>query len=424
MDDGTDGGPDQAWRGERARLAQFLEEMLRGLGRTERRRWGAVYVRGLLSTNERKSAARMATQLPDGEVQALQQFVGQSPWEWAPVREVLAQRMAWELQPVAAWIVDDTGFPKKGTHSVGVARQYSGALGKVGNCQVAVSLHYATDDAAIPLDFQLYLPEEWLTAERRREAQIPDNVTFKTKGDIALDLVDQALAWKIPRGVVAADAGYGNRAAFRLALAERGLPYAVGIDGSTGVWSTVLWPEAVEAAPPATSGKRPRGRPRRTPKALPAPVSAHQLAQTLPAESWRSVTWREGTKGPMTSRFAALRVRPAHGYRHGEQGEEPQWLLLEWLPDQAEPSRHWLSTLPPSTDLASLVRMAKMRWWIEQGYHQLKDELGLDHYEGRRWQGWHHHVTLTMLAFAFLALERLRAKKNFWVTLAPADDPA
>ena len=404
------------------RLAQFLEEMLRGLGRTERRRWGAVYVRGLLSTNERKSAARMATQLPDGEVQALQQFVGQSPWEWAPVREVLAQRMARELQPVAAWIVDDTGFPKKGTHSVGVTRQYSGTLGKVGNCQVAVSLHYATDDAAIPLDFQLYLPEEWLTAERRREAQIPDNVTFKTKGDIALDLVDQALAWKIPAGVVAADAGYGNRAAFRLALAERGLPYAVGIDGSTAVWSTALWPEAVEAAVPATSGKRPRGRPRRTPKALPAPVSAHQLAQTLPPDSWRAVTWREGTKGPMTSRFAAVRVRPAHGYRHGEQGEEPQWLLLEWLTDQPEPSRHWLSTLPPSTDLASLVRIAKIRWWIEQGYQQLKDELGLDHYEGRRWQGWHHHVTLTMLAFAFLALERLHAKKNFSVTLAPADD--
>ena len=426
MDNGADGGPDQEWRGERARLTQFLEEMLSGLGRTERRRWGAVYVRGLLGTNERKSAARMAAQLADGEVQGLQQFVGQSPWAWGPVREQLAQRMTRELQPVAAWIVDDTGFPKKGRHSVGVARQYSGTLGKVGNCQVAVSLHYATDDAAIPLDFQLYLPEEWLGEEQRREARIPDSVTFKTKGDIALDLIDQALAWKIPTGVVAADAGYGNRAAFRLALAQRGLCYAVGIDGSTTAWSTADWPETAEAQVPAAvaDGKRPRGRPRRTPQALPAPLSVHKLAQALPQERWRSVTWREGTRGPMTSRFAAMRVRPAHGYRHAEEGEEPQWLLLEWPAGQAGPSRQWLSTLPPSTDLASLVRMVKIRWWIEQGYQQLKDELGLDHYEGRRWQGWHHHVTLTMMAFAFLALERLRAKKNFWVALATADDPA
>ena len=172
MQEDVSGGPKTAWQGERARLTQFLEDMLKGLGRSERRRWGAVYVRGLLGTNDRK----IATQLPDGEVQALQQFVGQSPWEWAPLREQLAQRMAQELRPVAAWVVDDTGFPKKGTHSVGVARQYSGTLGKVGNCQVAVSLHYATDDAAVPLDFQLYLPEEWLSPERRREAQIPDDV--------------------------------------------------------------------------------------------------------------------------------------------------------------------------------------------------------------------------------------------------------
>jgi len=419
MENSTNGGRESEWRDERARLAQFLEEMLGGLGRTERRRWGAVYVRGLLSTNERKTAARIATQLPDGEVQALQQFVGQSPWAWEPVREQLAQRMARELQPVAAWAVDDTGFAKKGTHSVGVARQYSGTLGRVGNCQVAVSLHYATDDAAMPLDFQLYLPEEWFTEERRLEAQIPDDVTFKTKGEIALDLIDQALAWKIPPGVVTADAGYGNRAAFRLALVGRKLQYAVAVGGSTSVWSTAVWPEATGAAP---GGKRPLGRPRRVPKEVPAPLGAHELALGLPEDCWRSVTWREGTKGPMTSRFAALRVRPAHGYRKNETGEDAQWLLVEWLDGQAEPSRYWLSTLPSTTDLASLVRMAKIRWWIEQGYQQLKDELGLDHYEGRRWQGWHHHVTLTMMAFAFLALERLRTKKNFWATVTAPDD--
>lgn len=423
MGKGANGGNDEEWPGERERLAQFLEEMVAGLGRTERRRWGAVYVRGLLGTGERKTAARMAAQLPDGEVQALQQFVGQSPWAWEPVRAQLAQRMVRELAPAAAWVVDDTGFPKKGSHSVGVARQYSGTLGKVGNCQVAVSLHYATDHAAIPLDFQLYLPEEWLSEERRREAQIPADVTFKTKGAIALELIDQALAWQVPSGVVAADAGYGNRAAFRLALTERKLQYAVGIDASTTVWATTVWPEAVAGEVPVVGGTRPRGRPRRVPRELPAPLSAHALAVSLPEESWRTVTWREGSKGPMTSRFAAVRVRPAHGYRHGEEGEQPQWLLLEWLAGQAGPSRYWLSTLPPASDLASLVRTAKIRWWIEQGYQQLKDELGLDHYEGRGWLGWHHHVTLTMIAFAFLSLERLHRKKNFWTALTPPHNP-
>lgn len=425
MSKGANGGNDQGWEGwegERERLAQFLEEMVAGLGRKDRRQWGTVYVRGLLGTSERKTAARIAAQLPDGDVQALQQFVGQSPWAWEPVRAQLAQRMVRELAPAAAWVIDDTGFPKKGNHSVGVARQYSGTLGKVGNCQVAVSLHYATDTDAIPLDFQLYLPEEWLTAERRREAGIPDDVTFKTKGEIALELIDQALAWEIPTGVVAADAGYGNRSAFRLALAERGLRYAVGIDGTTAVWSTEVWPESGEVTAAGPGGKRPRGRPRRVPKELPAPLSVRQLALSLSAESWQRVTWREGSKGPMTSRFAALRVRLAHGYHHNEKVEEPQWLLLEWLTEQAEPSRYWLSTLPPRTDLASLVRFAKIRWWIEQGYQQLKDELGLDHYEGRGWQGWHHHVTLTMIAFAFLALERLHRKKNFWTAFAPPDD--
>jgi SRSO17 transposase len=421
MGKSADGDSQQDWQGERERLAQFLEEMVAGLGRKDRRQWGTVYVRGLLSTSERKTAARIATQLPDGDVQALQQFVGQSPWAWEPVRAQLAQRMVRELTPAAAWAIDDTGFPKKGNHSVGVARQYSGTLGKIGNCQVAVSLHYATDTDAIPIDFQLYLPEEWLTAERRQEAGIPEDVMFKTKPAIALDLIDQALAWEIPRGVVVADAGYGKHSAFRLALAERKLQYAVGVDRSTAVWSTDIWPEEAQPAA-AASGKRPLGRPRRLPKGLPAPLSVHQLALALPADSWHQVTWREGTKGPMSSRFAAVRVRLAHGYHKHEKAEEPQWLLLEWLAEQAEPSRYWLSTLPLTTDLASLVRMAKIRWWIEQGYQQLKDELGLDHYEGRGWKGWHHHVTLTMIAFAFLALERLRSKKNFWSALAPPHD--
>ncbi len=400
-------------------MAQFLAELLPLLGRAERRQWGAVYVRGLLATSERKTAARMAARLPDGDEQALQQLVGQSPWAWDPLRQRLAQRMVRELQPVAAWVLDDTGFPKKGTHSVGVARQYTGTLGKVGNCQVAVSLHYATDEAAIPLTFQLYLPEAWLTEERRQQAAIPEEISFKTKGEIALSLIDQALGWGIAPGVVAADAGYGNRADFRLALVARKLQFAVGIESNTGVW-----PDTVQVCLPAGPTKRGRGRPRTKPADLPPPTSARDLAQGLPAHAWQSVSWREGTKGTLTGRFAAVRARPSHGYQHGEAKEGLLWLLMEWLPKAAAPTRFWFSNVSPDTDLASLVRLVKIRWWIEQGYQQLKDELGLDHYEGRSWRGWHHHVTLTMLAFGFLTLEALHAKKNFWTALTPAEGTA
>ena len=404
---------DKATRGERGRLAGFLGDMLVGLGRSERRHWGSVYVRGLLATGGRKATATMAAHEPDGNVQAMQQFVGQSPWPWEPLRKRLAQRMVGELQPVAAWVVDDTGFPKKGTHSVGVVRQYSGTLGKVGNCQVAVSLHYATDDGAVPLDFALYLPEEWLEPDRRRAAGIPEAVTFQTKWALALALIDRAKEWGVPAGVVSADAGYGNVTEFRAGLAERKLPFVVGIESTTGVW-----PDGGNLVPPPRTGRR--GRPRVKPVGAGPPMTVAQLIRSWPPESWQRITWREGTKGPLTSRFATARVLPSHGYKHGGPKEGDRWLLVEWPEDSAAPTRFWLADLPLDTNLLSLVRLAKIRWWIEQGYQQLKDELGLDHYEGRSWQGWHHHVTLTMLAFGFLTSEALHHKKNFWAVLVPA----
>src|SRR5665811_220193 len=230
MENSTNGGRESEWRDERARLAQFLEEMLDGLGRTERRRWGAVYVRGLLSTNERKTAARIATQLPDGEVQALQQFVGQSPWAWEPVREQLAQRMARELQPVAAWAVDDTGFAKKGTHSVGVARQYCGRLGKQDNCQVAVTLSIANHSASLQIAYRLYLPETWTAdAARRARAGVPEATGFASKPEIALDQIRAARAAGVPPGVVLMDAGYGSDTRLRTEIAALGLNYIAGI---------------------------------------------------------------------------------------------------------------------------------------------------------------------------------------------------
>lgn len=401
---------------ERERLAGFLNEMLTVLGRSERQRWGDVYVRGLLATGGRKATATMASRVSDGNVQAMQQFIGQSPWPWEPLRQRLAQRLTTALQPVAAWMIDDTGFPKKGTRSVGVARQYSGTLGKIGNCQVAVSLHYATDDAAMPVDFALYLPEEWLEPERRAAAAIPEDVTFQPKWALALALIDRAREWGVPTGVITADAGYGNSTEFRTGLADRDLPFVVGIQSTTGVWLDEG--DLVYASP------RRRGRPRLKPLDIGPPMSVADLCRSWPLERWQRVMWREGTKGEMSSRFAAARVLPSHGYRHGRAKEGTRWLLVEWPEQEPAPTKYWLANLPEETTLTDLVRLAKIRWWIEQGYQQLKDELGLDHYEGRTWQGWHHHVTLTMLAFGFLTLEALYRKKNFWTALVAAEGTA
>ena len=394
---------------QRERLKDFLDEMLVMLGRAERRQWGSVYVRGLLATGGHKATASMAAQVSDGNVQAMQQFIGQSPWSWDPLRKEMAHRMTEALHPVAAWVVDDTGFPKKGSHSVGVARQYSGTLGKIGNCQVAVSLHYATDDAAVPLDFTLYLPEEWLEEKHRREAGIPQEVTFQTKWSLALALIDRALAWEVPRGVISADVGYGNITEFRLGLAARKLLFVVGIQNTTTVW---LNPDNL-VVPFLLNRSH-----HKSLKDI-APLSVAEVYQHWAKERWQYVTWREGSKGPMTSRFAAERVLPSHScqYDDAKPKEETGWLLVEWPEKEATPTKFWFANLPENTTLLSLVRLAKIRWWIEQGYQQLKDELGLDHYEGRSWQGWHHHVTMTMLAFGFLTLETLAMKKNFWTEL-------
>ena len=400
-------------RAQRERLKGFLDSMLVSLGRSERRQWGSVYVRGLLATGGRKATASMAAHVSDGNVQAMQQFIGQSPWPWYPLRKGLAHRLIETLHPVAAWVVDDTGFPKKGSHSVGVARQYSGTLGKIGNCQVAVSLHYATDDAAVPLDFALYLPEVWLEEEHRQKAGIPQDVTFQPKWALALALIDRALAWEVPKGVVSADAGYGNTTEFRTGLAERKLLFVVGIQNTTTVW--------VDSSNLVTPSRVCRSRPRRKPLEVGASMSVAEVGQSWPQERWQRVTWREGTRGPMTSRFAATRVLPSHSYHHGGPKEETLWLLAEWPEEETAPTKFWLANLPGDTSLLSLVRLAKIRWWIEQGYQQLKDELGLDHYEGRFWQGWHHHVTMTMMAFGFLTLENLYIKKNFWTALVSAE---
>ena len=393
----------------RQRFVDYVIAVLPDLGRKDRHPWAEAYVRGLLLEGERKSIEPMAKRLPDGNVQALQHFIGKSPWPYEPVRQQVASVLCPELGP-GLWIVDDTGFPKQGRHSVGVARQYSGTLGKIANCQVAVSLHHATPSASLPVDWALYLPEEWAQdPERCAAAGVPAPVCPRPKWRLALDLIDRARGWGLPDQQVIADAGYGKITEFRAGLRERRLAYVVGVESGTGVWTRR--PRYRQRPHPR------RGRPpTRLDYGTERPCRVLDVARALPAAAYHTVTWREGTKGKLTSRFARGRVWPSHGFWDGKPPEAEQWLLIEWPADAAEPTKYWLATGPRRNSLVQLIRWAKARWRVEQDYEQLKDELGLDHFEGRGWLGWHHHVTMATMAYGFLVREQLRrrvgGKKN------------
>ena len=398
------------------RLTAFLEDLLSPLGRKERRHWARVYVQGLLLDGERKSIEPLASRIPGADVQALRQFVGQSPWDGEAVQQLLARKIVDLLSEPEVWILDETSFPKAGEHSVGVARQYCGALGKVANCQVAVTLHWSSAEASCPLGWRLYLPPGWFEDEKRaQEVKLPKEVVYRSQSELALELIDQMLRWEVPRLPVVADSAYGNSFDFREELRQRQLSYVLAVEPSTVVWTQD--PKAIPVPPSA-----PIGRPRRYPplEATPAPQDLTALARQLPAAAWKKVTWRAGTRGPQRSRFAKLKVWAAHGWRaqaHPERATE--WLLIEWPEGEAEPRKYWLAQLAPGRPgLRRLVKMAHARWRIEMDYRELKDELGLDHFEGRHWLGWHHHVTLVTLAYAFLRFEQARLKKNFWCDLA------
>jgi SRSO17 transposase len=392
-----------------SRFAAYVETLASALGHADRVAPLKAYCTGLLLPGERKSVEPMAARVEPGRVQAAHQslhhFVAKADWsDDAVLSRVRAQVLpALERQgQIRAWIVDDTGFPKKGKHSVGVARQYCGQLGKQDNCQVAVSLSVATGQASLPVAYQLYLPESWANdPDRRAKAGVPEDVIFRTKPEIALAQIRAALDAGVSRSVVLADAGYGNDTSFRTGLTEMGLTYVVGVQSSIR-----LWPPDTQPLPPKPwSG---RGRPPSLVRRQPghAPVSAKELAQTLPEDAWGRVTWREGSKAPLASRFAAIRVRPAHRdyWRSAPRAEE--WFLIEWPHDEVEPTKYWLSTLPENTGLADLVDQAKLRWRIERDYQELKQEIGLGHYEGRGWRGFHHHATLAIAAYGFLVSER------------------
>jgi SRSO17 transposase len=379
---------------QRVALVEFAEEMYAPLVRCDQRAKAEQYVRGLLLEGRRKSIQPMAARLPDGDEQGLQQFITDSPWDDAPVRRRLARRMTAEIGP-AGWVIDDTGLPKDGRLSPGVARQYCGALGKTANCQVIVSVNAVTDRASCPLDWRLFLPEEWdADAERRGRARIPDEVRHREKWRLALDIIDELLEWGLERRVVQADGGYGDITAFRVGLEQRGLEYVVQVKGTTSAHPG----DATPVAPPY----RGRGRP---PKARypETPSNLRDLVLAGGADAARPVTWREGDRGPLTSRFVALRVRPANDAQRQDDGVLPErWLLAEWPAGKDEPVKYWLSNLPADTPLTRLVALAKLRWRIEHDYRELKQCLGLDHYEGRTYRGLHHHLTGVTVAHAFL----------------------
>jgi SRSO17 transposase len=395
--------------GSEARFAAYVESLASVIGHKDRIGPLRDYCTGLMLPCERKSVEPMAAVTAPSRTaaqhQSLLHFVGEGGWSdervLAKVHEVVLPAIE-RAGPVEAWIIDDTGFPKQGRHSVGVARQYCGQLGKQDNCQVAVSLSLANRHASLPVAWRLYLPQEWAAdPARRRKAHVPADITFKTKAEIALDQLRWACAAGLPRGVVLLDAGYGNNSDLRAEITALDLTYVAGI-----LSTTTVWPPGTAPLPPKRwSGHgRPPTRLRRDRKHQ--PIAVKELALGLSKRAWRRIEWREGSAEPLGSRFARVRIRAAHGDNQRGDPRPQEWLLIEWPKDEVEPTKYWLATLPADTAFDRMVDLAKLRWRIERDYQELKQELGLGHFEGRGWRGFHHHATLCIAAYGFLISER------------------
>jgi SRSO17 transposase len=395
------------------RLEAFAGEVLAAaMNRPVQRVNGALYLRGLLEQGARKSLEPIVERLGgDADYQSMQQFVADSPWDPALAVRAVAERVAPELD-VEAWVLDDTGFPKDGKDSPGVKRQYSGTLGKTGNCQIGVSVHAVGARGTVPLGWALYLPEDWCADEQRRlKAKIPKEVVFKTKPELGVELVERAAGWKVPRAPVLGDHAYGENTWLRDRLDRAGCEYVLSIGPTTKVFE-----EGTVFAVPPKKPKATRGPSRPQPDRKAQRIG--ELIGRLGADSTRTVTFRDGPDGePVTSRFIFARVHAAHGWRDDlgrsgwrEGAEVPpreEWLIAEWPDGQQQPTDYWISNLPADTEPERLARLARMRWKMELDYKQLKGELGLDHYEGRSWLGWYHHTALVTAAHGFLTLERL-----------------
>jgi len=396
---------------QQKRLAAYLHSLAQAAGHEDRVAPLQSYCTGLLLPGEPKSVEPMAARLCPEKVrqthQSLHHIVAHSPWSDEDVLEAVRHYAlpAMEKQaPIEAWVVDDTGLVKKGTHSVGVTRQYCGQVGKQENCRVVVSLSITTAAASLPIAWRLYLPQAWSADKEGRKATgVPPAIKFQTKPEISLEQIRAAVDRGIPRAPVLGDAGYGNDTKFRDGITDLDLLYVLGIQSSVSVWPPGQEPLPKQkwkgiGRPPSLVRRNERHH----------PVTARELAMSLPASAWKTVSWREGTRKTLRSRFAAVRIRPAHRDYWSSAPCAEEWLLIEWPKPEKEPSKYWLSTLPANTNLRHLVRLAKHRWIIERDYEELKQELGLGHYEGRGWRGFHHHAILCTAAYGFLVSERSR----------------
>ena len=379
-----------------ARLETFLEDVGALLRDKRRKASFATYALGLLGDGDRKSVEPIAARAVgsaahvDAAHQRLCHFLTDSVWDDRAVRLMAAQyalKFMTTEQPIEASIIDDTGFLKQGKHSVGVQRQYTGSAGKVANCQVGVSLSLVTRSDHLPVDFELYLPTSWTDDPARRlEARIPDEVVFKTKPELALEMLSRAHQNRLPLGVVLADAGYGNSAEFRLGLHRLGLPYSVGVAANSKVFEVR---EVVNRGGQA--------------------IDLRKLASKLDAKGkFERFTWRTGSRGELSARFAMRRVIPCAEVHHELDERSTVWLLIEWRDGEADPANYYFSSLPEDTTLETLVRLTTQRWRTERAYEDLKGELGLDHYEGRKFRGWHHHISVVLCCYAFAVAERHR----------------
>ena len=392
-----------------SRFGAYVEGLTSVIGHADRAKPLRDYCLGLMMPCERKSvepmAAITAPERTAAQHQSLLHFVGEGKWSDEKVLAKVRERVLPQMErhgPIEAWIIDDTGFPKKGRHSVGVARQYCGQLGKQDNCQVAVSLSLANHHASLPVAYRLYLPEDWATdSGRRRKTGVPEEVSFKTKTEIALEQITAACEAGLPRGVVLMDAGYGCNTNLRTSVSALALQYVAGILSNTTVWAPGTGP----LPPKKRSGiGRPPTLLRRDAKHQ--PISVKELALGLPKRAWRVVKWREGSAERLSSRFARVRVRAARRDYKLTESRLEEWLLIEWPEGEKEPTKYWLSNLPKDIAFRQLVDIAKLRWRIERDYQELKQEVGLGHFEGRGWRGFHHHATLCIAAYGFLVSER------------------
>jgi SRSO17 transposase len=390
----------------RERLVEFVGEMAAELPHVRQRENALVYVRGLIEHGGRKSLQPTLFRLgEDGaRYESLQQFLADSPWDSTVLVRACAERVAPELG-VEAWVIDDTGIPKDGKHSPGVKRQYSGTLGKIGNCQIAVSVHAAGERGTQPLNWALYLPQEWCEdAERRRKAKVPDAVVFQTKPQLAAELVERAASWEIPRAPVLGDEAYGKNTELRNRLDDADIEYVLSINADAVVYD----PDTIFSVPQRRPGSRGPA-----PSALVADREPRQLAELAAAledSDFQTLVYRTRGGERLSSRFAIVRVIAAHPVDRGRRAPREEWLIIEWPADHDTPSDYWISNLPSDVPPQRLARLARRRWTIELDYRQLKGELGLDHYEGRSYPGFDHHCALVTCAHAFLTLERMCPK--------------